>query len=54
MAQAWESGLDLDFYNFVMGSIYSDAINVDRDVANFGYKNIDFENFDLGGLDIVI
>jgi hypothetical protein len=49
-------GLDFDFNNFDMGLIdsESDAINVDRDVANLGYNNIDFDTFDLGDLNINI
>jgi hypothetical protein len=47
-------GLDLDFNNFQVdvGNFDSDAINVDSDKANFGYNNtsIEFDNFDLGGL----
>ena len=49
-------GLDLDFNTFDLGNINSDTINFDHDVANFGYNNIDFDNFDLarGSLDINI
>ena len=43
-------GLELDFNDFDLGSV--DAINIDRDVANFGLNNFHFNNFDLGGGDI--
>ena len=44
-------GLDLDFNNFDVGNIDSDALNVDCDAAYFGYNNMDF---DFGDLDINI
>ena len=58
MAQAWDSTSISTTFKLIVGNFDSDAINfdsdainIDDDVANFGYNNIEFDNFDLGGLD---
>ena len=47
-------GLDLDFNKFDIDNIDAIQFNVDCDIANFGFNNLnnDFDNFDLGGFDI--
>lgn len=46
-------GLDVDFNNFDLGDI--DAIDIDRVIANLGFNNNNFNDYDLGhgGIDII-